>query len=350
MPLPAKEATSRAYLSMESRIESLRAEALSALEAANDPRSLEAARIKYLGKSGEISRLSEGMREVAKEDRPRLGKLLNQLRQEVQASLEEKERTLGASAEARELLAVDVTLPGTHRDLGSIHPLTQLLDSAARIFRRLGFALADGPDIETEWHCFDALNTPPDHPARNEADTFYLPDGRLLRSHTSTVQIRTMTQHEPPVRIIAPGNAYRRDEVDATHLAQFTQMEGLYVAEGVSLGDLKGTLEFFFRELFGEGTDIRFRPHFFPFTEPSYEIDIRTPELGGKWMELAGCGMVDPAVFAAVNARRGDNAYDPERHTGFAFGFGLDRLAMNLLGLSDIRMLVENDLRFLRQF
>lgn len=335
---------------MESRIESLRAEALSAVEAANDPRSLEAARVKYLGKSGEISRLSEGMREVAKEDRPRLGKLLNQLRQEVQASLEERERTLGADAEARELLAVDVTLPGTHRDLGSIHPLTQLLDGAVRIFRRLGFALADGPDIETEWHCFDALNTPPDHPARNELDTFYLPDGRLLRTHTSTVQIRVMESQAPPVRVIAPGAAYRRDEVDATHLAQFTQMEGLVVDKEISVADLKGTLEYFFRELFGVGTKVRFRPHFFPFTEPSYEIDIEAEVLGGRWMELAGCGMVDPAVFEQICNKRGDRAYDPEHVTGFAFGFGLDRLAMNLARIPDIRMLVENDLRFLKQF
>ncbi|MEI6073655.1 MAG: phenylalanine--tRNA ligase subunit alpha, partial [Verrucomicrobiae bacterium] len=201
-----------------------------------------------------------------------------------------------------------------------------------------------------EWHCFDALNTPPDHPARNEKDTFYLPDGRLLRSHTSTVQIRVMETNPPPVRIIAPGSAYRRDEVDATHLAQFTQMEGLYVAENVSLADLKGTLEFFFRELFGAGTDIQFRPHFFPFTEPSYEIDIRAEALGNHWMELAGCGMVDPAVFEAVCGRRGDRVYDPEHVSGFAFGFGLDRLAMNLARIPDIRMLVENDLRFLKQF
>ena len=335
---------------MESRIESLRAEAVTAIEAASDPKSLDAARVRYLGKSGEITRLSEGMRDVAKEDRPRLGKLLNQLRQDVSALLEEKESDLEAGADAREISKIDITLPGTRRELGSIHPLTQLLDNAVRIFRRLGFALADGPDIETEWHCFDALNTPPDHPARNELDTFYLPDGRLLRTHTSTVQIRVMELQPPPVRVIAPGAAYRRDEVDATHLAQFTQMEGLFVDREVSVADLKGTLEFFFRELLGPETKVRFRPHFFPFTEPSYEIDIRTETLGGNWMELAGCGMVDPAVFEQICNRRGDRAYDPERVTGFAFGFGLDRLAMNLAHVPDIRMLVENDLRFLKQF
>jgi phenylalanyl-tRNA synthetase alpha chain len=335
---------------MESRIESLRTEAATAIDAVSDPKSLDAARVRYLGKSGEITRLSEGMRDVAKEDRPRVGKLLNELRQAVSSLLEEKERKLEAAADARELSTIDITLPGTRRELGSIHPLTQLLDKAVTIFRRLGFALADGPDIETEWHCFDALNTPPDHPARNELDTFYLPDGRLLRTHTSTVQIRVMESQAPPVRVIAPGAAYRRDEVDATHLAQFTQMEGLFVDREVSVADLKGTLEFFFRELLGRETKVRFRPHFFPFTEPSYEIDIRTEALGGNWMELAGCGMVDPAVFGQICDKRGDRAYDPERVTGFAFGFGLDRLAMNLAHVPDIRMLMENDLRFLKQF
>jgi phenylalanyl-tRNA synthetase alpha chain len=272
------------------------------------------------------------------------------LRQAVTAALEQKEADLSAAADAGALAALDITLPGTTRELGSIHPLTQLLDKAVQIFRRMGFVLADGPDIETEWHCFDALNTPPDHPARNEQDTFYMPDGRLLRTHTSSVQVRVMEAQVPPVRIIAPGAAYRRDEVDATHLAQFTQMEGLYVAENVSVADLKGTLEYFFRQLFGPGTETRFRPHFFPFTEPSFEIDIRAAALGGKWMELAGCGMVDPAVFEEICARRGDRAFDPGKVTGFAFGFGLDRLAMNLTRVPDIRMLVENDLRFLKQF
>ena len=339
-----------AHFSMQSQIDSLRLEATAALETANDARSLEAVRIRYLGKNGAISRLSEGMREVPKEDRPRLGKLLNELRQEVQVSLEKRERLLEEDSDTRELLGIDVTLPGTRPPRGSIHPLTHLLDRAVGIFRRLGFALADGPDIESEWYCFDALNTPPDHPARNELDTFYLPDGRLLRTHTSTVQIRVMESQPPPVRVIAPGAAYRRDEVDATHLAQFTQMEGLAVDRNISVADLKGTLEYFFRELLGAETKVRFRPHFFPFTEPSYEIDIHTEVLGGQWLELAGCGMVDPAVFEQICSKRGDRAFDPEIVTGFAFGFGLDRLAMNLAHIPDIRMLVENDLRFLKQF
>ena len=335
---------------MEDTIPSLRERAAAALNLADTPTALESIRVQFLGKTGEISLLSQRLREVPKEERPRLGGLLNEVRDFVTSTLEEKQSALLAAADAERYAHYDVTLPGVREARGACHPLTQLLDRALAIFRRMGFALAEGPDIETEFHCFDALNTPPDHPARNEQDTFYLPDGRLLRTHTSSVQVRVMESQAPPVRIVAPGPAYRRDEVDATHLAQFTQMEGLYVNERVSLADLKGTLEFFFRELFGPETDLRFRPHFFPFTEPSYEIDIRTQALGGDWMELAGCGMVDPAVFESVCSRRGDRVYDPARVTGFAFGFGLDRLAMNLLAIPDIRMLVENDLRFLEQF
>jgi phenylalanyl-tRNA synthetase alpha chain len=335
---------------VEAQIEQLRAEALSAIAEASGATALKEARVRFLGKTGSVSLLSEGMKNLTKEERPVVGKLLNELRAAVTAALDEKESALSAIADAAALASIDTSLPGTAPESGSLHPLTLLVDRAVQIFRRLGFAIADGPDIETEWHCFDALNTPADHPARNEQDTFYLPDGRLLRTHTSSIQIRTMVATPPPIRIIAPGAAYRRDEVDATHLAQFTQMEGLYVAPGVSLADLKGTIEFFFLELFGPGTEIRFRPHFFPFTEPSYEIDLRAEALGGKWMELAGCGMVDPAVFAEVNKHRGDGAYDPEKVSGFAFGFGLDRLAMNLTGVSDIRMLTENDLRFLSRF
>jgi phenylalanyl-tRNA synthetase alpha chain len=342
---------------MESQIIELKAEAISAIEVASSAstpkaaqESLKEVRVRFLGKTGSISLLSEGMRSLSKEERPRIGQLLNELRTTVTAALDEKEAALTTLADAAVFSAIDASLPGTAPEAGSLHPLTLLVDRTVQIFRRLGFAIADGPDMETEWHCFDALNTPTDHPARNEQDTFYLQDGRLLRTHTSSIQIRTMVANPPPIRIIAPGAAYRRDEVDATHLAQFTQMEGLFVAPGVSLADLKGTIEFFFRELFGPGTEIRFRPHFFPFTEPSYEIDLRTEALGGKWMELAGCGMVDPAVFAEVNKTRGDDAYDPERVSGFAFGFGLDRLAMSLTGISNIRMLTENDLRFLSRF
>ena len=337
---------------MDSQLEQLRSEALAAITAAADEAAVEQARIRFLGQSGTLTTLSKGMKDVSKDDKPRIGKLLNDVRNAVTAALDERKAALLADTDAAAFAGVDVTLPGTAPRPGSLHPITQLQDRAIQVFRRMGFALADGPDIETEWHCFDALNTPADHPARNEQDTFYLPDGRLLRTHTSTIQIRTMETCAPPIRIIAPGAAYRRDEVDATHLAQFNQMEGLYVAEGVSVADLKGTLEFFFRELFGPDAQFRFRPHFFPFTEPSFEVDIKTRALGAsdRWLEIAGCGMVDPAVFESVNARRGDTAFDPERFTGFAFGFGLDRLAMIISGTPDIRAFTANDLRFLSQF
>ena len=337
---------------MDSQLEQLRTDALAAIAAAADETAVEQARIHFLGQSGELTALSKGMKDVSKDNKPRIGKLLNDVRSAVTAALDERKAALLASADAAAFAGVDVTLPGIAPRLGSLHPITQLQDRAIQIFRRMGFALADGPDIETEWHCFDALNTPAHHPARNEQDTFYMPDGRLLRTHTSTIQIRTMENSAPPIRIIAPGAAYRRDEVDATHLAQFNQMEGLYVAEGVSVADLKGTLEFFFRELFGNDAQFRFRPHFFPFTEPSFEVDIKAAAFGGgdKWLEIAGCGMVDPAVFESMNEKRGDTAYDPEKYTGFAFGFGLDRLAMIMSGTPDIRYFTQNDQRFLAQF
>ena len=337
---------------MDSELEKLGAEALAAISSASDETALEQARIKYLGQSGVLTILSKGMKDVSKDDKPRIGKLLNDTRNAITAALDGRKAELAAEADSRVFAGVDMSLPGIGSRRGSLHPITQLQDRAIRIFRRMGFALADGPDIETEWHCFDALNTPADHPARNEQDTFYLPDGWVLRTHTSTIQIRTMESSAPPVRIIAPGAAYRRDEVDATHLAQFNQMEGLYVDEGVSLADLRGTLEFFFRELFGDDAQFRFRPHFFPFTEPSFEVDIKATALGGadRWLEIAGCGMVDPAVFESVNGKRGDMAFDPEKFTGFAFGFGLDRLAMIMTGTPDIRAFTENDQRFLAQF
>lgn len=336
---------------MEAQLESLRSDALVAVAAAADESCLEQLRVRYLGRGGELTLLSERMREVPKEDKPRFGKLLNETRFAVTEALEGRKAQLVAAQEARAFEGVDVSLPGMGFPVGAMHPITQLMDRATSIFRRMGFALADGPDVETEWHCFDALNTPADHPARNEQDTFYLADGRLLRTHTSSIQIRTLERAEPPIRIIAPGAAYRRDEVDATHLAQFNQMEGLYVDEGVTLSDLRGTLEFFFRELFGNEVKFRFRPHFFPFTEPSFEVDVQSASLGGgRWLEIAGCGMVDPAVFEAVNVRRGEAILDPERYSGFAFGFGLDRLAMLMAGVPDIRLFTDGDQRFLSQF
>jgi phenylalanyl-tRNA synthetase alpha chain len=336
---------------MDNDLQRLQETALAEIQQARSKIALENLRVKFLGKTGAVSRLSENMRNVPKEDRPRIGKLLNEIRNAVTVALDSRLVALESEGEARNLSDVDETLPGTPFRVGGIHPLTLLQERAVQILRRLGFALADGPDIETEWHCFDALNTPANHPARNDSDTFYLPDGRLLRTHTSTVQIRTMVANEPPVRVIGPGAAYRRDETDATHLNQFNQLEGLYVDRNVSVADLKGTLEYFVRELLGREVQTRLRPHFFPFTEPSFELDIRLPGIqDGKWMELLGCGMVNPAVFEAVNLKRGDRAYDPENWTGFAFGMGLERLAMSLFGLPDIRLLIENDQRFLAQF
>jgi phenylalanyl-tRNA synthetase alpha chain len=336
---------------MDNDLQRLQETALGEIKEASSKIALENIRVKFLGKAGAISRLSENMRNLPKEDRPRIGKLLNEIRNAVTAGLDNRLDAIESEGTAQILSDVDETLPGTQFPVGGMHPLTLLQDRAVRILRRLGFALADGPDIETEWHCFDALNTPANHPARNDSDTFYLPDGRLLRTHTSSVQIRTMVAQKPPVRVIGPGAAYRRDEIDATHLNQFNQLEGLYVDSDASVADLKGTLEYFVRELLGHEVQTRLRPHFFPFTEPSFELDIRSPGIqSGKWMELLGCGMVNPAVFEAINAKRGDNAYDPEDWTGFAFGMGLERLAMSLFGLPDIRLLIENDQRFLAQF
>ncbi|MGZ4967586.1 MAG: phenylalanine--tRNA ligase subunit alpha, partial [Chthoniobacterales bacterium] len=326
--------------------------ALREIADAPNEQSLETARVRYLGKSGSISVWSEQMRSLSKEEKPVVGKLLNEVRTAVTAALDKSGERLRAAKESAALANIDISLPGTPHEFGALHPLTQMLDRATTIFRRMGFALATGPDVETEWYCFDALNTAPDHPARNEQDTFYLPDGRLLRTHTSTVQIHAMLKASPPIRVIAPGAAYRRDEVDATHSAQFHQIEGLYVDEKVSVADLKGTLEFFLRELFGADTAVRFRPHYFPFTEPSFEIDVKSKALksGEKWIEVCGCGMVHPAVYEEVNRARKDDAYDPEKFTGFAFGLGMDRLAMILFGIPDIRLFAQNDLRFLRQF
>jgi len=335
---------------MEETLQNLRTDSLAELNAADNEQAVENVRVKYLGRAGSISLMSEGMKNLSKEEKPRIGKLLNEVRTQVTAAIDGRKATLQEAKDAAAFADIDTTLPGIPAWRGALHPMTLLQDRAVQIFRRMGFALADGPDIDTEWHCFDALNTPADHPARNEQDTFYLPDGRLLRTQTSTIQVRTMQSQPPPVRIIGPGAAYRRDEIDATHLAQFTQMEGLCVDTDVTLADLKGTVEFFFHELLGDAVQVRFRPHFFPFTEPSFEIDVKAPALGDRWLELAGCGMVDPAVFQAINEARGDNAYDPEKVSGWAFGFGLERLAMIISSVPDIRYFIENDLRFLDQF
>jgi phenylalanyl-tRNA synthetase alpha chain len=333
-------------------LEQLRDDARREVEAAHEEKSLEAVRIKYLGKNGSISAWGERMKTLAKDERPVVGKLLTEARNALTEALEQRGEKIRAQQESDSLAKIDTSLPGTPHEIGSLHPLHQMHERGIQIFRRMGFALAEGPDIETEWYCFDALNTPPDHPARNEQDTFYLPDGRLLRTHTSTVQIRTMESAPPPIRVIASGAAYRRDELDATHSPQFHQIEGLYVDQNVSVADLKGELEFFMRELFGAETEVQFRPHYFPFTEPSLEVYVRSKALkaGEQWIEVAGCGIVHPAVFEAVNKARGDDAYDPEKWSGYAFGLGMDRLAMILFEIPDIRLFGQNDLRFLKQF
>jgi phenylalanyl-tRNA synthetase alpha chain len=337
---------------MNESIEAIQSEALVQIMAARDERSLEDARVAVLGKKGSLTGIASGIKDVPQENKAAFGQLLNAARAAITAALEEKQVTLRDLTDRAALAGIDVTLPPRTVRVGALHPLTLIRDEAIGILRRMGFALADGPEIEDEFHCFDALNTPADHPARNEKDTFYFHSGKLLRTHTSSVQIRTMESQSPPVRIIAPGSAYRRDEIDATHLSVFNQLEGLYVDDDVSLPDLKGTLEYFLRELFGTATDVRFRPHFFPFTEPSFEIDVQLQIKGQspRWIEVAGCGMVDPAVFEAICQSRKDRIFDPEKVTGFAFGMGLDRLAMIRWGIKDIRLLIENDARFLRQF
>ncbi len=339
---------------MLAQLDSLRSEALAVLDAAHDETALEAARVQFLGKKGSLTALSSGMRDVPVDQKKEVGAKLNEVREAITGAIDAKLLAMQAAKDAAAVAGVDATLPGRPgAGVGTMHPLTKIRDLAVSTLRRMGFALADGPEVETEWHCFDALNTPADHPARNEKDTFYLPDGTLLRTHTSSVQVRTMEKAKTlPIRIIAPGAAYRRDEIDATHLSVFNQLEGLYVDKDVSLADLKGTLEYFFREIFGPTTAVRFRPHFFPFTEPSFEIDVKLEVKGkdARWIEIAGCGMVDPAVFAELSKKRGDDVLNPEQVTGFAFGLGLDRLAMILHGITDIRHLIDNDVRFLGQF
>lgn len=337
---------------MKEQIETIQADALVAIAAATDERSLDDARVAFLGKKGSLTLASAGMKDLPNDQKPVMGQALNVARTAITEALDEKKAALEAEADKKLVEGIDLTLPGRELLQGGLHPLTLVKDRAVSILRRMGFSLADGPEIETEYHCFDALNTPDDHPARNEKDTFYFDSGKLLRTHTSSVQIRTMEKASAPVRIIAPGSAYRRDEIDATHLSVFNQLEGLYVDKDVKLGDLKGTLEYFLRAMFGTDTEVRFRPHFFPFTEPSFEIDVKLHVKGQepKWIEVAGCGMVDPAVFSSVSEQRKDDAFDPENVTGFAFGMGIDRLAMIQYGIKDIRLLIENDARFLQQF
>ena len=328
-------------------IDSLKAEALIELNAATDQSSLDRAKGAWLGPQGRFTGLMKQMGSLSKEERPLAGQVINAAKAELEAALQEaRERIETVAATPKE--PSDFTAPGRRRTLGKLHPLTQVTEDIVKSFRKLGFVVADGPEIEDEYHCFDALNTPADHPARDAQDTFYVAtEGRpLLRTHTSSVQIRVMKEQEPPVRIIVPGRVYRRDTADATHNPTFHQVEGLYVDKGVTVSDLKGTVEFVFRELMGPKTQIRFRPHYFSYTEPSFEIDFAnslTRKMGKDWLEIAGCGMVHPAVLEEVGL-------DPEEWSGWAFGFGIERIAMLRYGINDIRLFYENDARFLHQF
>ncbi len=342
------------------QVEDLRTQFERDLAAAQREPDLRAVRDKYLArKGGLVSALLKALGAAPAEDRPRLGQLANQLKQDIESRL--ASRVEEAARTRRPAGAVDVTLPGRRPAIGHRHPLTILRDQVEAIFTRFGFLVIEGPELEDDYHNFEALNMPPEHPARDMQDTLYLAEplcsltgsvATLLRTHTSGMQIRYMEKYPPPVRLIAPGRVYRRDDFDLTHTPMFTQVEGLVVGEQVTLADLKGTLVAFVHELFGADRGVRFRPSFFPYTEPSGEIDISCASCRGTgcqmckrtgWLEILGSGMVHPAVFEAVG-------YDPEQYTGFAFGMGLERVALLKWGVEDIRLLYENDLRFLEQF
>jgi phenylalanyl-tRNA synthetase alpha chain len=327
----------------------LKAEALAEVQSAVTPSDIEAVRVKYLGRKGLLPKIMKGMKDADPADRPEIGRVANELKSALQAAVHAPDASAAPSGAG---MTLDNSLPGSWVEPGSKHPVSLVIEESIRILATLGFTVADGPDIETAHYNFDALNTPADHPARNEQDTFWLETGQLLRTQTSPVQIRLMETSQPPVRIIAPGRCYRRDATDATHSANFHQIEGLYVAENVSMVDLKSDISYFARKMMGPDVNVRFRPHFFPFTEPSVECDFSCHMCKGAgcrvckqsgWIEMAGAGMVDPRVFEKVG-------YDPDRYTGYAFGFGIERVAMIKYGISDIRLLYENDVRFLTQF
>jgi phenylalanyl-tRNA synthetase alpha chain len=329
-------------------LETLEAEALAAIEDAHDDDALEGARITYLGRSeGRISAILRGLGELPAEERPVVGQEANRVKGVVQEALDRRSAALAGPTQAARR---DLTLPGRRPWRGGLHPITQAVDEIWHIFRDLGFSRARGPEADTEWYNFEALNTPLDHPAADEQDTLYLVDSVLLRSHTSPVQMRTMERYPPPIRVIAPGWVYRRDTYDATHTPAFMQIEGLVIDEGVTFVDFKATLAEFARRYWGPDTEVRFRPSFFPFTEPSAEVDVKRvlkrPDGSREetdWLEIMGAGMVDPNVIANAGL-------DPERYTGWAFGMGPGRIAMLKHGVDDLRTFFENDVRFLRQF
>lgn len=340
---------------MKEQLESLKAQAVAELATAADLSALQNVRIAYLGKKGHITSLLKGLGKLSAEERPAAGALVNAVRNELEAVLKEKKDALEAAALADKLAKekIDISLPGRKGRTGHVHPLTQTLQMVEDFFLHMGYTVAEGPEVEADFYNFESLNFPPDHPARDMQDSFYITDSILLRTHTSPVQARTLQAHKPnePVRIIAPGKVYRWD-YDATHSPVFHQVEGLIVDENITFADLKGTLELFLRHVFGDDTKVRFRASFFPFTEPSAEVDISCVMCNGEgcrvcshtgWLEILGCGMVHPNVLKL-------NGYDPEKVKGFAFGMGIERIAMLKYGIDDLRLFYDDDYRFLKQF
>ena len=329
---------------MLEQFEKIGSQALAELNEVHDLKALEDFRIKYLGRKGRIMQLLSEVGRLPPEEKPRGGQLANKARNEVTAAFEERKKSLEDSQKQKREF-IDVTLPGIPVPIGKPHVITQTINELLEIFGRMGFGVSYGPEVEDEWHNFIALNIPPEHPARDPLDNFYVEDSTLLRSQTSTIQIRVMETKRPPIRVVAPGRVYRPDTVDATHMFVFHQLEALVVDEGVTMADMKTTIEQFIHVFFGADTQWRFRPSFFPFTEPSAEVDLLLTDRAGneKWVEMGGCGMVDPNVFNAVGI-------DSEKYTGWAFGFGIERLAMRKYDIPDIRWFTENDLRFLQQF
>ncbi len=338
---------------MREKLEEIKQRAEKDLEAVGEEVILQTLKAKYLGRSGIITELLKGLRDVPPSDRRHMGKLLNEVKLYLEELFDRKLKSIKEDKWNKALLKerLDVTLPGRGVRIGAKHPVTQVMEEIICIYERMGFQVEEGPEVELDYYNFEALNIPRDHPARDMQDTFYISEGIVLRTHTSPVQIRVMERQKPPVKIIAPGKVYRCDS-DISHTPMFHQVEGLLVDEKVTFGDLKGVLTEFARLMFGEDLSVRFRPSFFPFTEPSAELDIECVICGGKgcrvckdtgWLEILGCGMVDPEVFKSVN-------YDQSKYSGFAFGLGVERIAMLKFGINDIRLFFENDIRFLRQF
>ncbi len=330
---------------MVEKFEQIGKDALEKLKNISDTQGLEAFRIKYLGRKGEVTQMLSQIGQFAPEQKRQAGQLANKIKKEVTQAFNELKKTLAQATPAKIANLVDVTLPGVPVQMGRPHIITQTTNELLEIFGRMGFGIAYGPEVEDEWHNFIALNIPPEHPARDPLDNFYIEDSTLLRSQTSTIQIRIMEKTKPPIRVVAPGRVYRPDTVDATHMFMFHQIEALVVDQDVTMVDMKSTINQFIHAFYGPDTKWRFRPSFFPFTEPSAEVDLLWVDKNGNenWIEMGGCGMVDPNVFDAVGI-------DSEKYTGWAFGFGIERLAMRKYGITDIRLLLENDLRFLKQF